>query len=349
MKVLVVDDSLLFRTVIKDLLVAMDGVSAVETASGGLEGLEKARDWRPDLITLDVDMPDISGLRVLRELKAQRNPAPVVVVSALTEAGTGVSLLASELGAIDILAKPRARQADAALEELRRQLKTVVAAVGLKRHPASHLARTPIRVTRPATQLPPQRPLAVVVGASTGGPSVIAGMVERLPPDFPLPLVVTLHLAHAFTRPFAEALASRGRIRVTEAEDGQALEPATLYLAPGGLQCGLARSADNLIRLAVLDDPPENDCKPSVDYLFRSAARVFGGRVAALILTGMGRDGVRGLADLRAAGAQVLAQDEDSSVVFGMPAAAIEAGLVDLVAPPARLVDHLVTLARATR
>jgi two-component system chemotaxis response regulator CheB len=344
MKILVVDDSLLYRKMIRDAVSGFGFVSAVETADSGREALAKAKSWRPDVITLDVDMPDMSGIRVLRELHAAGNKASVVVVSALAEAGSGVAVLATEFGAVDVVAKPRTGNAEAAYAELARQLGFVLSALAVKNTVAAKPHKAAALAGRTVLAAPTERPDIVAVAASTGGPAALARLVARLPEDFRAPLLITLHLAAGHTRPFAEALGRRSSVRVMEGENDLPLSPGTVYLAPGGRQMGVARGADNRgVRLLVNDDPAENDCRPSADYLFRSVANVYGSRALGIILTGMGKDGVRGLQSMKARGAFVMAQNEESSVVFGMPAAAIEAGIVDFIASPEDLVSRFVS------
>lgn len=349
MKVLIVDDSLLYRRILQDIVSDLPFVAAVETAGTGAEALDKAAAWSPDVITLDVDMPDMSGIRVLRELKLRDCPASVVMVSALTGEGTGVAVLATELGAVDVIAKPRSASPEAARAEVARQIHFVLRGLAMRRPGAMPLPPVSLPQARVTRNLPARRPDVVAIGASTGGPAALISFVERLPRDFGIPVVVTLHLADGFTRPFAEALDRRGGIHVAEAEDGIPLLPCTVYLSPGGRQTGIVRApGEPVTRFTVNDSPPENGCLPSVDYLLRSVAAAFGGRAVGVILTGMGRDGVEGLRRMKAEGAYTIAQDEESCVVFGMPAAAIRAGLVDFVAAPADIVSHIVAIVQRT-
>jgi two-component system chemotaxis response regulator CheB len=344
MKVLVVDDSNFYCQAVRKIVSEFPFVDAVEVAMSGQEALDKVRTWRPDAITLDLDLPDISGIRVLRELRTNKNPAAIVVLSGLTESGTSIALLASELGALDVLVKPRASSAGVATGDLTQRLRIILRAVASNMVHVPRTGATVSTVQQKAT-IPARRPTIIAIGASTGGPAVIAAIIERLPADLNIPVVIALHLAEGFTRPFAETLTKRGSVPVVEAIDGQTLLPGTVYLAPGGRQMSLVSSpGDSIVRIRISDEIPENDCRPSVDILFRSVAELFTNRAVAVILTGMGRDGTIGLKLLKDRGAFIMAQDEESSIVFGMPAAAIEAGVVDVIGTPADLAARLVAL-----
>jgi two-component system, chemotaxis family, protein-glutamate methylesterase/glutaminase len=347
-KVLVVDDSSLYRTVLRDVLSNLKCVAAVETASDGLEALSRIKSWGPDVITLDVDMPGMSGLKVLRELRAEGHRQPVIVVSSLTDQGTAVAALVLEHDATHVLAKPQAGGREA-LSRFEQQLRQVIEDLARSRRrlsgfptgPAAAGSSSRLRV------MTVTRPRVIAIGASTGGPAVLSTIIGRLPGDLAVPIVVALHLPAGFSRPLAEQLGRRGALRVVEVEDGMRPAPGIVYVAPGGRQTRLvAGPTAGSAQLSVTDSPAESACRPSADVLFDSVADVHGGRAVGIVLTGMGRDGVTGLQRMKSKGAAVLVQDEASSVVFGMPAAVIAAGLADVVASPEALADHIIAFAQ---
>ena len=340
MKVLVVEDSQMYRALLRDVIAGMPFVSEIETAATGAEALSKAVAWRPDVITLDVDLPDITGIRVLRELRAAGSEAAVVMVSALTEAGTGVALLATELGAVDVVAKPRAGRADLGVAELDRQLRPLLAALSQRRRPG----RRTVARRRQVLPTAAPRPDVVAIAASTGGPAAVRAILGRLPADLRVPVLVALHLSAGFTGALAEALGRCGAVPVAEARDGDIPTPGRVYLAPGGRHLIVEQAPGGGRCIRVTDDPPLNDCRPSADLLFDSVADVYGPKSAGVILTGMGNDGVHGLRRIKARGGTVFAQDEESCAVFGMPSAAIRSGVVDMVARPEDIAARLVEL-----
>ncbi len=339
-RVLVVDDSVIYRQILRQLVSGLPYVARTEVARDGRTGLKKAIALDPDIITLDIEMPDISGLEVLRRLRVRGSTAAVVIVSSYTQEGSRLAVRALELGAVAVVAKPTGGSGDDRVEALQRELEPILDGLAGRMPPAPTLSleAPPSTPSFPALEAPAglagpaprQRPEIVVIGASTGGPSALMEVLRDLPADLPVPVAVALHMPEGFTQQLADLLDRRTALTVVEGRTGETLRPATVYLAPGGGHMRVARPAGGgLPRLEVTDDPPENNCRPSVDYLFRSVAQVYGGRAVGVILTGMGVDGTRGLRRLRRQGARVVAQDRETSTVFGMPGAAIEAGVVD--------------------
>lgn len=343
--VLVVDDSALMRKLITEILGRDRRIEVVGTANDGRAAREKIKKLSPDVITLDVDMPRMDGLTFLANLMRLR-PMPVVMVSSLTNDGARVTLRALELGAVDFVAKPTLEDAEQwvggpAAEEL---VEKVLAAAG---------ARVQVRESRPrrgtrATEgrgtdavlthgeisgLAPAR--VVAVGASTGGTEAVCELLAPLPPTA-APILVVQHIPGHFSAAFAERLDAQCRLRVREAEDGLLVRAGFVLLAPGDRHLSLERRGDSLY-CRLLDSPPVNRHRPSVDVLFRSVARVAGSGAVGVLLTGMGSDGARGLLELKEAGALTVAQDQESSVVWGMPGRAVELGAARLVLPIERI------------
>jgi two-component system chemotaxis response regulator CheB len=344
LRILVADDSSVFRRAITEALAGIPDVQVVGSAPNGKIALQKVIDLKPDLLTLDMEMPEMDGLAVLDALKQAGSTTSVMVISAVTLRGGRLTMQALEKGAFDFLTKPQGKDADESKAMMVRELAPRLRALAHRRQirdilrpggasspvPASSAAATARPVTaRPLTS----RPEIVLIGVSTGGPTALARLLPLLPKDLGVPVAVVQHMPPIFTQSLAESLSSKCSLRVREAADGDKLEPGLVLIAPGGRHMRLASSPDAVARAQITDDPPENNCRPAVDYLFRSAANALPGRAMAVILTGMGNDGTLGLRLLKRHGCFTIAQDEATSVVFGMPKAAIEAGVVDLVLP----------------
>jgi len=337
MRVLVVDDSMLFRKVVRDALAQEPAIEVVGSAADGRAALEKIDQFRPDAITLDLEMPEVDGLGVLRELHVRPNPPGVIVVSALTDSGAALTTQALRLGAFDFVLKPNGTNFDENRERLAADLLPKIRLLAERRqlvldevHSAAKCDLAPPDPTR--ATFPQQAPKVVAIGISTGGPAALHVMVPELPAHLPVPVVIVQHMPPKFTRSLADDLDRNSAVHVTEGRNGQRLQAGTVYIAPGGLQTRVERQLRGL-KLCVTDDPPEKCCKPSVDYLFRSLALQLGSQVLAVVMTGMGDDGHAGCRLLKQRGACVLAQDAASCVVYGMPRQVIDHGLADLIRP----------------
>ena len=355
-RVLVVDDSVVFRRAVSQALSGIEGIEVVGVASNGRLALNQIAALQPDLVTLDVEMPEVDGIEVLRKARAAGERAGFLMLSVRTRRGSELTMRALELGAFDFLPKPEGGgTGESGIEELRTMLAPLIRAWELQREGRSEVRsqpRAPAAVLpgaalptlkRPATQ-PGSR--FVLIGVSTGGPVALARLLPAIPPDLGAPIFIVQHMPAMFTAALAASLSAKCAIRVKEAADGEVAEPNCAYLAPGGRHMKLAPGDSGQIVLNLSDDPPENHCRPAVDYLFRSAALHFPGRAVAAILTGMGCDGTAGLKMLKRTGCLAVAQDEASCVVFGMPKEAIQAGVVDCVAS---LEQIAVTLTRWVR
>jgi two-component system chemotaxis response regulator CheB len=346
--VLVVDDSVVVRRLVTDVLDGDPDIHVVGSAPNGQIALAKIPQLNPDIISLDLEMPVMDGLETLRELRTRFPDVPVIMFSTLTERGAAATLEALELGALDYVTKPaNVGSVQASMASVREQLVPKIKA--LYRHSARGRtdARTAPwhstgpRATAPGLPVPApalrtaegREPVqVVVVGVSTGGPDALAAVLPALPATFPVPVVVVQHMPPTFTRLLAQRLDGRSALEVREAQDGDAVRPGQVLLAPGDIHLRLQRLGDRVV--ARLDQgTPENFCRPSVDVLFRSAAQAYGAGCLAVVLTGMGADGARGAADIVAAGGEVVVQDQATSVVWGMPGAVAQAGLASQLLP----------------
>lgn len=351
MRALVVDDSVVFRRVVSEALERIPGIQVAGTASNGRKAVQQVLELRPDLVTLDIEMPELDGLQVLEALRDAQCDAGIIVLSGLTVRASALTVKALELGAFDFITKPAAdgieQSKELVLEALRprvnalsrrREIQALLRQPGGGKSAASRPAAAPCtqpapRAAEPAAkQWVSRKPDMVLIGVSTGGPNALARLLPGIPKDIGVPILIVQHMPPIFTASLAESLAAKCGIRVREARAGEALEANTAYIAPGGRQMRIASGGGSAV-IQVTDDPPENNCRPAVDYLFRSAANQFPGRSMAVILTGMGSDGVLGLRLLKRHGCHVIAQDEASCVVYGMPRAAVDAGVVDTVLP----------------
>ena len=348
MRVLVVDDTVVFRRIVSEALAGVPGVEVVGTASNGKLAMARIADLRPDLVTLDVEMPEMNGIEVLEAMAAAGIGIGVIMLSSLTVRGGEMTVRALELGAFDFLTKPEGGSAETNRGLLRARLLPMIRAFesrreirailsGAKSRPAPPSALPALSaatvVRQPFVRSRTSGPPLVLIGVSTGGPGALTKLMPSLPGDLGAPVFIVQHMPAMFTQPLAASLDKKSAIRVKEAQDGEAAQPNRAYVAPGGRQMKLAAGPKGEIVLRITDDPPENGCRPAVDYLFRSAALHFPGRSVAAILTGMGNDGTEGLRLLKRGGCFSIAQDEASCVVFGMPKEAIQAGVVDTVAP----------------
>ncbi len=335
LRVLLVDDSLTFRTVLAEV-VNTSGVSrAVAFASDGREALAKVSEYSPDVVTLDVDMPVMDGLACLAELRKLSKPPVVIMVSAVTRDGAKECLRAFELGALEVVTKPNDADMLANKQVLSAKVHGLLQELARGGSPKAAPARGPVREARPAS--PPQ---IVAVGCSTGGPAALTEIIPRLPARLPVPVVIVQHMPKLFTGQLAEALQIKSAIRVVEARHGEAPQPGTVYIAPGGRHLRVASSKSGRL-FELTDDPPEHFCRPAVDYLFRSIADVYREHALGVILTGMGRDGTGGLRAMKRFNVRVIGQSEASCAVYGMPREAQLAGLVDTELPAEKIADAI--------
>jgi two-component system, chemotaxis family, protein-glutamate methylesterase/glutaminase len=336
-KVLVVDDSVVVRKILSETIPQDRDLEVVGTAFNGRVALNKYASLKPDIVLLDIEMPEMNGLETIRELRKIDQRIPIVMFSSLTEHGAAATLEALTLGATDYLTKPSGADLDDTIEVISRELIPRLRAL-------CHLPDTripPARMEKATDPLPPIMPprggshvpvKMVAIGLSTGGPDALAQLLPTLPASFPVPLVIAQHMPPIFTSQLATRLTAKSSMPVRECVSGEPVMPGCAVIAPGDSHMVVSLES-GVVRLRTHQGPKENFCRPSVDVLFRSIAQIYGAAALAVILTGMGQDGFKGCEMLRGLGAQIYAQDEASSVVWGMPGFVARAGLADKVLP----------------
>lgn len=332
-RVLVVDDSVVVRRLVSDLLNSEPDIEVIATAPDGKIALEKAERCAPDLITMDIEMPVMDGIEAVRRLRESGSRVPIIMFSTLTERGAVATIDALAAGASDYVAKPTSMSGlVAATEQVRSEIVPKIRALARPQAPA---AAAPSALNNQATAGVPTRPTkpaAVVLGCSTGGPDALSQLLQAIDGPLAVPMLIVQHMPPMFTTQLAARLDRLYAPRVVEATDGEPLLPGSIYIAPGDFHLEMAQSAGQLVA-KVEQGPPENFCRPAVDVLFRSAANVLGAAVLGVVLTGMGTDGVRGSRDIVDAGGSVWIQDAESSVVWGMPGAVAAAQLASAELP----------------
>jgi two-component system chemotaxis response regulator CheB len=343
-RLLIVDDSALYRQTIRNVLHDADDVDIVGVAKDGIDAIEKIESLDPDLLTLDVQMPDMDGIGVLREINRRKLRPKAIMVSSLTSEGAQVTTDALLEGAFDFILKPSGSDSDDNRALLRSELDEKICAfrqtaARFRRRSRGALAESAESATEPApttVETPPAACRAVVIGTSTGGPAATKEVLPELPATFPVPVLLVQHMPAQYTQSLARRLDEMCPLEVVEAKSGDAVRAGKVYIAPGGRQMKLARRDDRVV-VRITDDPHENGCRPAVDYLLRSVASVYDGQALSVIMTGMGRDGVEGSRVLKEHGGSVIAQHEYGCLVYGMPKAVTEEGLADRVLPLGRI------------
>jgi two-component system, chemotaxis family, protein-glutamate methylesterase/glutaminase len=341
-RVLVVDDSPFFRRLLTDVVEGSGEFRVVATARDGMDALRKVRAHAPDLILMDLEMPEVDGLGAIGYIMAE-SPRPIVVVSAHVGPGATAAIRALELGAVDLVVKEDER-GDAANARFAERLMTVLRAAR-----SAEIRRMPSTTTTPAIQRT-SAPLAargearlcVAITASTGGPRALADLVPHLPTGQGAALLIVQHMPPKFTRSLAERLAAQSGYRVVEAEHGMPLHADSAFVAPGDYHMRVSPTPTGLC-LTLDQDPPVWGVRPAADPTFASVARVFGSRAIGVVLTGIGRDGASGLKQIRDAGGTGMAQDRESATIYGMPGAALNAGGAQYVVPMAQMADRIAT------
>jgi two-component system chemotaxis response regulator CheB len=333
-RILIVDDSVVIRRSLVEALMREPGVMVAGSASSGRIALMKMPLLRPDLVLLALDMPASDGLDTLAAIRASYPATPVVLLNVATSRGEEVTSEALSLGAKGYVIKPDA--ADRSAERLQTLAAEVASLVGAW----PFISAGEPRVAPVTGSVFPRRVDVVAIGVSTGGPSALMELLPDLPADFPVPIVIVQHMPAEFTRLLAERLDAKCRIRVQEGQSRQALTPGTAWIAPGDFHMTIERDGLDVV-MNIHQRSPENSCRPSVDVLFRSIAHTFGPHALAVVMTGMGRDGVAGCQEIHAAGGHTIVQDEPSSVVWGMPGLVVKAGLADQVVPLRRLAEAI--------
>lgn len=351
-KVLVVDDSAFMRKVIGDILSADPAIEVVGRARNGKDALAQYKQLLPDVVTLDMEMPGMNGIEVLREIMKIK-PVAVVMVSSLTREGANVTMQALDAGALDFVTKPSGTislDMDKVGDELRQK---VIAASRASIKNAAPLGGGAARFGHPQAPVleePPKRNLSrrpelVLIAASTGGPMALQELIPALPGDFPLPILIVQHMPPGFTSSFAARLDEKSSLAVLEATEGMAVKRGRVLVAPGGYHLTVEKKQNELY-CKLLETPPVRSVRPAADVLFGSVADAVGGSVIVIVLTGMGKDGLDGTRVLRSKGAYVMAESRETCVIYGMPGAVIDAGLADEVLPVYSISSGLDKIAR---
>lgn len=345
LKVMVVDDSAVFRHMVREIVGECPDMEVVAVATNGEIALAKIEHYQPDLITLDFEMPVLDGLGLLTKIREKRIDVGVIMLSALTNTGARLTTSALRLGALDFVLKPDGGDMKQNCDELRHELISKLKACGMQRRKKLDAAggvadsqcesvttqRAAASDNRDASPSREQSEVDVVaIGISTGGPAALMETLPRLEAGFGAPILIVQHMPARFTASLAVDLDRACSLHVGEAKNGQRVEAGTVYLAPGGRHLRFRRHGDHIVT-TLTDDLPEKSCRPSVDYMFRSVADVWGRKSLGIVMTGMGNDGSDGSRSLRDCGGQVWAQSEESCVIYGMPRVVIEAGLADKV------------------
>ena len=362
LRILVVDDTVVYRKTVSDILADIPDVEVVGTANNGKIAMRKVASLKPDLLTLDIEMPEMNGLDVLRAMKTEAPDVGAIILSTLTHKGGDLTIKALELGAFDYITKPETGSIEESKNAIKKTLALLIKSFSRQLEmrkilkgsnynkayqasaTSSYLSDAPLNRSSQSVSPTPRKTQAEIVGigVSTGGPKALSEMLPKIPETINVPILIVQHMPPIFTDSLAKSLDMRCAITVKEAMDGEVVRPNVAFIAPGGKQMKVVASADGLNRIIrITDDPPENSCKPSVDYLFRSIAEHYVGRAAGVIMTGMGSDGTLGLRMMKRNGSYIIAQDEPSCIVFGMPKKPIDEGIVDTIAPLERIADEI--------
>jgi len=342
-RVLVVDDSAFMRVAIRKMMEEDPGIEVVDVARNGQEALEKIRLLKPDLVTMDIEMPVMTGLEALEQIMKEM-PLPVIMISSLTEEGAQATFKALELGAVDFIPKGGKSYINLDIVKISEQLRQKVRAI-VSRNRLQRLAGKPVvkrlRATRPMAPPPTvleasrkkRQANLVTIGISTGGPLALNHMLPQLPADFSSSIMVVQHMPPAFTGPFAHRLNSICRVNVKEAEHGDIVQPGWVYVAKGGYHMVMKRDGGGRYRIELSPNPTDKLFIPSVDVMKLSVTEAYAGSVLGVIMTGMGSDGLLGMREIKQKRGITLAQDESSCVVYGMPKVCVDDGIIDHVVP----------------
>lgn len=343
MRVLVTDDSAFMRRAVSSMLTSDPDIEVVGIARNGVEAVEFAKKLKPDVITLDIEMPEMDGLTALRHIMREA-PTGVIMLSSLTTEGSHASLKALSLGAADVLAKDQS-QVSLAIANLRDELIERVKAIGASKKFRKGAPAAPAAAPVAIPTFRPGQFDAICIGSSTGGPPVLETILAAIPQTLTTPILIAQHMPLVFTKSMAQRLDDICPLKVVHAEDGMSLLASTVYIAPGAKHMHLNKAGLAKYRIGVGDEPKAHVFKPSVDALLSSAARSTGKRTLSIVLTGIGEDGLQGARELHALGAPVVAQSQETCVVYGMPKAVTQAGIVVASLAPTEITRMLLTLA----
>jgi len=352
-RVLIVDDSVVIRRLLTTELSEDSNIEVVGAAATGKIALSKIMTTSPDVVTMDIEMPEMDGLAAVTEIRKTHSTLPIIMFSTMSQRVARETLEALARGANDYVTKPANMGSPTlAMQHIREELVPKIKALATKPYPVQGKNRPPLTQARTASEPKPmvsrkRLPVDIVaIGVSTGGPSALAEILPHIPNDCPVPILIVQHMPPIFTKCLAERLANQAQVPIHEGQKGDILKPGHVSIAPGDYHMVVERQGTEVV-LGLNQHPPENSCRPAVDVMFRSVVNVYGGRVLAVLLTGMGKDGLRGAEMIHEAGGQVIAQDEASSVVWGMPGAVVQAGLVDAILPLSQISTEIMNKVRS--
>ena len=367
LRVLIVDDTAMYRKVVTEVLSELPDVEVVGTANNGKIAMSKIASLKPDILTLDIEMPEMNGLDVLSSIRSERYDVGAIVLSTLTHKGGDLTMQALELGAFDFITKPETTSVEESKKQIKNSLSSMFKAFSRRqeikqilegrlsffktqKEPTNKdISGSVIRRMSSIVNSRTKNAEIVGIGISTGGPKALSQMMPQIPGDINIPILIVQHMPPIFTQSLAKSLNTRCAINVKEAVDGEMIQPNVAFIAPGGKQMKIVAGMDGKDRIIrITDDPPENSCKPSVDYLFRSIAQHYVGRSTGVIMTGMGSDGYSGLTLMKRNGATIIAQDEASCIVYGMPKKPIDNGIVDVIAPLDQIASEICNTVKGT-
>lgn len=330
-KVLIVDDSAFMRNTISSMIATDPEIEVIGMAKDGLEAIDKVASLKPDIITLDIEMPRMDGLEALKHIMS-KTPVPVLMVSSLTTEGAEVTLDALDMGAVDFIPKNLSdlsinivKIKDILLEKIKS-----IGRKGLVRHKIRKPFK-PLKMPSPTQYTSHRKTGIVAVGSSTGGPKALQIIISNIPKDFPVPILIAQHMPSAFTGPFAERLNQISALEVKEAENGEPIKKGVVFIAPGGKHMGVKRKKITEASIDISTDHGEYIYKPSADHLMLSITETFSGQVLGIILTGLGNDGTQGMKEIKNRGGRTIVESEESCVVYGMPKSVVEAGVADKI------------------
>lgn len=356
-KIFIVDDSLVVRHVLTEIISAEADFELMGSASNGKIALEKLKDLAPDVVVLDIEMPEMDGLQTLPGIRKLHPRMPVIMCSTLTQKGAEATIEALSLGAVDYVAKPTntaslANSKDVLKQELLPKLRSFG-----ERYCQAKAAETTLfsahqkTLNAPQTVFSSSKPTlkqqidVVAIGVSTGGPNALEKVLSAIPANFTVPILVVQHMPPVFTKMLAEHLNHKCPLEVCEAQSGDVVTSGKIWIAPGGSHMAVAR-VGNQVKIVINNDPPENSCRPAVDVLFRSVNQIYGNHTLAVMMTGMGSDGLKGCELIHKSGGVIFAQDESSSVVWGMPGFVVKSGFAHAVLPLEQLAGGIVETTR---
>ena len=379
LKTLVVDDTIFYRQLLSNLIEEMKGIDLMGVASNGKIALQKIELSAPDLVLMDVAMPVMDGIEALKKIKANHPDVDVIMVSGVDREAASLTVKALEMGALDFISKPKATSPDLAVEELKSELTPLIALSKTRKYSReaqrissnktagtrvseesknierpSGVARTKSENTlKTSTRVGIKRSIPkidlVAIGVSTGGPNALKQIIPRISKDLSVPILAVQHMPPMFTATLAESLDNVSSINVVEGKAEQSVEKGVMYIAPGGRHMVVRKGGNSGIKLGLVDTPKVHNCRPAVDVLFRSIGMVFGGNVLTVILTGMGNDGMSGVAAIRRKGGYSLVQDEKTCVVWGMPGAVVQANEADEIYAQDMIADRIMEIVERGR